>query len=103
MRRPLLKSVSTYYRLQMAIREQIITGGDVPCLRTDSNPNWWFSDDERDIFRAKECCRVCPVIDLCDTHARVQDEHGVWAAQTRIERNQEQIAVTSVLVVVPCA
>lgn len=71
----------------LAVREISDTGGDIPCLRPDSKPEWWFSDDERETYRAKERCRVCPVNPLCDTHASTQDEHGIWAARTRAERN----------------
>lgn len=86
MRRPPIKSPRDYDRLQLALREVIDIGGDIPCRRPDSNPDWWFSDDDREVYRAKERCRVCPVSSLCDTHASLQKEHGIWAARRHTER-----------------
>jgi hypothetical protein len=98
-RRPPLKSSSAYERLMLAVREQVDTGGDIPCLRPDSKPEWWFSDDERDINRAKERCRVCIVQVLCRRHAIEQNEHGVWAAETKIERNMNALPCETTAVI----
>jgi hypothetical protein len=97
-RRPPLRSPTTYERLMLAIREIVDDGGDIPCLRPDSKPEWWFSDDEREINRAKERCRVCPVQVLCRRHALVEQEHGIWAAESRIERNVTVVVVDMVVV-----
>ena len=87
MRRPPLKSPGSYERLVLAIRDTIDEGGDIPCMRPDSDPEWWFSDEEREVNRARERCRVCPVQVLCRAHAIRQNEHGIWAAESRTERN----------------
>lgn len=83
----------------MAVREVVDTGGDIPCLRDDSKPEWWFSDDEREQNRARERCRVCPVQRLCRRHAIVEEEHGIWAAETRVERNIAQLTIVTVVCV----
>lgn len=87
MKRPPFRADSTYGRLMLAVLDIIDDGGDIPCMRPDSRPEWWFSDDERDIFRAKERCRVCPVQRLCGQHAAEAKEHGIWGASSRAERN----------------
>lgn len=63
-------------RLFVAI-ERAVDGGDrVPCVRSDSR--WWFSDDWRDIDRAKELCAGCPARQECLDGATERGETGVW-------------------------
>jgi WhiB family transcriptional regulator, redox-sensing transcriptional regulator len=51
----------------------------------DEDPDWFFPTAaegtylyQREVQRAKDVCRVCPVIDDCLREAVSQGRHGVW-------------------------
>ena len=71
------------------LEEVVDSGGDVPCLRPEADPDWWFSDLESHVRKAKEGCRVCPVVLLCDVHATAEQEKGVWGARSKQDRADE--------------
>ncbi len=54
-------------------------GLDVPCVREDEG--LWFSDDARDIERAKTLCQRCAVRDECLMGATERGDTGVWGAE----------------------
>lgn len=56
-------------------------------MRPDSDPELWFTGDERSDRRAKALCGGCPVVMACLRHAMVWHEIGVWGATTQRERN----------------
>jgi Transcription factor WhiB len=86
-------SRATYTLLLSRIAALAVTGRDIPCLRRESDPEWWFLEERRYEMRAKSLCTVCPVQPDCLTHAMKYDEIGVWGGLTRNERSKLASAV----------
>jgi WhiB family redox-sensing transcriptional regulator len=56
-----------------------------PCLRQD--PGLWFSEERRDVQRAKDLCWECPVRQACFDGATERRETGVWGGHL-LDRGQ---------------
>lgn len=84
--RTTLRSPDTYARLLTHLQRLDDDGDDIPCRREEINPDWWFSDEEREVRRAKMLCRVCPVLLLCRSHGISQHEYGIWGGLDHRER-----------------
>jgi WhiB family redox-sensing transcriptional regulator len=71
--------VTSLTRLFTTIDVAADRGLDVPCVRQDES--LWFSDDARDIERAKALCQRCAVRDECLVGATERGDTGVWGAE----------------------
>ena len=87
-----MRSPSTWDRLNSGLRWAEDHGFDIPCRRREADPEWWFSDVDRDIVRAKEGCFACPLRLTCDAHAEKEMPYGIWGGKTRLERYEERNA-----------
>lgn len=66
-------------RLFTTIDVAAARGLEVPCVREDER--LWFSDDARDIERAKALCHRCAVRHECLVGATERGDTGVWGAE----------------------
>jgi WhiB family redox-sensing transcriptional regulator len=71
--------VTSLTRLFTTIDVAADRGLEVPCVRQDEG--LWFSDDPRDIERAKTLCHRCAVRDECLLGATERGDTGVWGAE----------------------
>jgi WhiB family redox-sensing transcriptional regulator len=71
--------VTSLTRLFTTIDVAADRGLEVPCVREDEG--LWFSDDPRDIERAKTLCQRCAVRHECLTGATERGDTGVWGAE----------------------
>ena len=90
--RRLYDNRSTYNTLLLRLEMTTRNGADVPCMRRDSNPEWWHIEEKKIEDRAKALCAICPVQPDCLRHAIRYDETGVWGGMNRNERRKAAAA-----------
>lgn len=69
---------------------------DARCAQTD--PSLWHADKGANYTEAKRICARCPVRPQCEAHtarldaeATVYSKHGVWAGQTKKDRETRRV------------